>query len=198
MSAEVTPEIVRGLWKHMTEYYGSEVVDKSNSTLMRVVASTLQLFGVEQASDFMTRFTTTVGATIYCPFIVGEPAPGWSLLDELYLCVHEHMHVYQWRTEGIGFAAKYLVSSAARAAYEAEAYRSAAELSWWQSGQLIAPTALADHLRAYGCSQADIDSAAEIIELSEDAIRQGGILNPPTAVAIAWLNSNAPQLRAAT
>lgn len=35
--SEPTPEIVRGLWAHMTKVYGSDVADKSNSALMRLV-----------------------------------------------------------------------------------------------------------------------------------------------------------------
>jgi hypothetical protein len=193
---EPTPDIVRGLWQHMTSYYGSQVADKSNSALMRLVADALQLFGVEKASDFLTQFTTTVATTIYIPFEVGVESGGWTLWEQILICVHEHMHVYQWRTEGVGFAAKYLTSSAARAEFEAEAYRSAAELSWWRCKQLVPPAALADHLRAYGCSQADINSASQIIALSEETIRRGGIVNPPTAVALAWLDANAPELRA--
>src|SRR5262249_31578700 len=144
--AEPTPETVRGLWQHMAQHYGSQVADKKDSTLMRAIAGALQLFGVERADDFLSRFTTTIGSVIYAPFEVGVDARGWSLWEQIVICVHEHMHVYQWRAEGVGFVAKYITSSAARAAYEAEAYRSAAELSWWRSCQVGDPAALASHL----------------------------------------------------
>jgi hypothetical protein len=139
-----------------------------------------------------------VADTIYLPFQIGDESTGWSLWEQIVICAHEHEHVLQWRREGVAFAAKYLVSSAFRAAYEAEAYRSAAELSWWRWRQVVPPASLAAHLTAYRCSQADINSAAQIIQLAEATIERGGIINPPTAAVINWLSANAPGLRAAT
>jgi hypothetical protein len=113
----------------------------------------------------------------------------------LAICVHEHMHVSRWAAEGVGFASKYLGSSSARAKYEAEAYRSEWKLGWWRSKQIIAAEDLADHLTGYGCTAADIASAAEIIRASEETIRRGGLVNPPTRIAIDWLAAHAPELQ---
>lgn len=193
--SDPTPDIVRGLWAHMTQRYGSKVADKTNAPLMELIAGAMQLFGVDNASDFLKNFTTTIATTIYVPFEIGDDSTGWSLWDQIVICAHEHEHVLQWQREGVAFAAKYLASSGFRAAYEAEAYRSEAELSWWRTRQVAAPTTLAAHLTAYRCSQADMNSAAQIIELSEATIERGGIINPPTAAVIDWLNTNAPSLR---
>lgn len=195
MSNDPTPEMVRGLWSLMTSHYGSEVVTKGDSTVMRLAASALQLFGVNQAAEFMSDYTTTIGKTIFVPFTIGVDSSDWPLWEQIVICVHEHMHVYQWTTEGVTFAARYLISSSARAEYEAEAYRSESELSWWRSKQIIAPATLAAHLTGYGCTQADIASASQIISLSEETIKRGGIVNPPTRIALDWLSANAPGLR---
>src|SRR5262245_54029382 len=107
---EPPPEIVHGLWAHMTQRYGSHVADKANAPLMRVVAGALKLFGVDSADDFLTKFATTLGDTIYLPFDIGDTSTGWSLWNQIVICAHEHQHVLQWRRENNVFAAKYLAS----------------------------------------------------------------------------------------
>jgi len=192
---EPTKEMVKGLWDHMSKQFGSTVVNKADSLFMKVAAGALQLFGIANAEDFLNRYSTTIGSTIYVPFVIGDDSHT-SLWSQILLCVHEHMHVEQWRTEGIEFAAKYLISKAQRAAYEAEAYRSASELSWWRDKTLASPDEMAAHLKeGYGLGDAEVASAVEILDLSNETIQRGGIVNPPTAVALAWLDKNAGQLK---
>ena len=63
------------------------------------------------------------------------------------------------RDGAFAFALRYLTSRAARAAYEADAYRCNLELHHWHTGTIRSPRELAERLRSYGVRQADIDVA---------------------------------------
>jgi hypothetical protein len=194
-ASEPTPEMVRAFWTYMESVYGSRQIDKRDAPSMQLVADVLQLLGVQDTQTFLTRYTTTVGKRIYTPFDVGVATPAYPLWSQITICVHEHRHVAQYEAENVDYLAHYLASGADRAEYEAEAYRTAAELDWWRFHGLDSPRDLANHLQPYNCTPAQIASAREIIELSEDTIQRGGLVSDTSAAAIEWLEANAPGLR---
>jgi hypothetical protein len=151
---------------------------------------------VQDRQTFLSRFTTTIGTRIYTPFDVGVPTLEYPLWGQITICVHEHQHVNQYHAEGVDYLTHYLASGADRADFEAEAYRTAAELDWWRYRRLDSALGLANHLQPYNCTPSEIAEARQIIELTEDAIRRGGLVSDTTTTAIEWLEANAPALKA--
>ena len=97
----------------------------------------LSRINVLDKDEFLRRYTTTIGKRIYTPFDVGVPDERYDLWRQISVCVHEHQHVEQLLRDGwLKFAGRYLVSSAARAAYEAEAFRCNMELHYWRYGEI--------------------------------------------------------------
>lgn len=193
---EPTPELVRDFWRHMTRAYGTRIIDKNSAWEMRLVGLFLSRIKVLDKDDFLRRYTTTIGKRIYTPFDVGVPDDRYGLWGQISVCIHEHQHVEQLLRDGwLKFAGRYLISSAARAAYEAEAYRCNMELHFWRHGEIPDLQLLAKRLEHYGCSQGDIDMVERMLELSAETVRRGGIVNRASQKAIAWLNRNAPELK---
>jgi hypothetical protein len=194
--AEPKAELVRDFWKQMTRAYGTRVIDKRSAWGMRLVGMFLARIDVLDESDFLRRYTTTIGKRIYTPFDVGVPHEHYGLWNQITVCVHEHQHVEQLLRDGwLKFAGRYLVSSAARAAYEAEAFRCNMELHFWRFGEVPDLKRLARRLEHYGCDWADIDMAARMLELSAATVRRGGIVNRASQKAISWLERHAPELK---
>jgi hypothetical protein len=194
-ATDPTPEMVRAFWSYMESVYGSTQIDKQDAPSMQLVADTLDLLGIQDKQTFLSRFTTTIGTHIYTPFDIGVPTPEYSLWGQIVICVHEHEHVAQYRAEGIDYLTHYLGSGADRADYEAEAYRTSAELGWWRARGVADAVGLADHLQAYNLTPGEIVSGLEIIQLSEDTIARGGLVSDATRTALEWLEANAPGLK---
>lgn len=192
---EPSPEMVQAFWSFLEAVHGATRVDKNNAPEMQLLADLLQLLGIQDRQSFLTNFTTTIGTRIYTPFEVGVPTREYPLWAQMVIAVHEHQHVYQYRAEGIEYMTRYLASGIERADYEAEAYRTRAELDWWRFGTLDSVDDLADHLLAYNCTPAQIGLAHEILQLTEETIQQGGLVSDTTATAIEWLEANAPALK---
>lgn len=70
------------------------IIKKEDSKLMRSIGFILKPFN----KDFMTRYTTTIGHTIYSP--TGKVDP--------ILLAHELVHVRQWQKWGLWFSFSYL------------------------------------------------------------------------------------------
>ena len=191
---EPSPEQVRGLWAYMRGRYGTGVITKSSAAEMRLVAWFLERIDVLDAEDFLARFTTTIGRRIYVPFTPGTPSPGHSLWSQLATCVHEHQHVEQLEREGLRFMVRYLASRSARAAYEADAYRTSLELGFWHTGVLPSPRDLAERLRSYGVREADVDVAETTLIAAARTVKAGGVITPASEVALGWLRQHAPEL----
>src|SRR5262249_6579697 len=161
----------------------------------QVVAGVLGALGIVNREDFLRRFATTIGKRIYLPFDVGDAAQGWSLWGQVMVLTHECQHIVQYNANGpLGFSWRYLTNTAARAAFEAEAYRCQLELQWWRTRTLLSPAELAGSLRSYGVTEADVQVAQKTLEMSAETLKRGGIVNQASKVAIAWLDANAPEL----
>jgi len=193
--AEAT-EVVRAFWDFMVHEYGTRVIAKANALEMKAAAYALGLMDALDADAFLRDYTTTIGRSIYVPFEPGGDADGWSLWGQLAVCVHEHQHVEQLDRDGwLKFAGKYLLSSAGRAAYEAEAYRCDMELHFWRTGEVLDPKTLAAKLKHYACTSTDIEVAEKALTMSAATVRRGGIVNRASQKAIAWLNVHAPAFK---
>jgi hypothetical protein len=195
MAAQPTPAHVTALWDAMRARYGTRIVDKASAAEMKLVGWFLGRIGVLDQATFLERFTTTIGRRIYVPFTPGTPTPRHSLWSQLVICVHEHQHVEQLVRDGAAtFSLRYLASPAARAAYEADAYRCNLELHHWYTGQLPSPRELAERLRSYGVRDVDIDVAETTLIAAARTVKAGGIITPAAKFALAWLREHAPEL----
>ena len=198
-AAEPTPQLVRDFWDHMNDLYGSRVARKEDAIEMRLAALVLSRMGILEREAFLRRFTTVIGKTIYTPFEVGVESEAYPLWGQLTVCVHEHQHIEQLLREGrIPFSVKYLASSAARAAYEAEAQRCDLEMHFWRYGTIRNPRPMAEKLSHYGCSAEDVAMAEKMLRQSIDVIERGGLTNRASQKAIAWLDQHATQLKVVT
>lgn len=187
---KITPELVRGFWSHFERLYHTRTVPKADATEMKAVASALKLMGILDADAFMTKFVTTLWRRIYVPFTVGEIGSSWSLWDQIVVCVHEHQHVEQLQRDGwFKFTTQYLTSSAKRAMYEAEAYRSDMEMWFWRTGELLSPHSLAGSLVSYNCKVGDIRTVEIALEMSSITVKKGGVINRASQRAIEYLET---------
>jgi len=198
----LTSQRVRDFWLHMQNEFGSSVVQKDESAVMKAAASLLDVLDIQDKEQFMKDFVTTLHRTIYIPFIVGVEGSGghWSLWSQIRVCVHENQHVVQSDRDGLPeFAARYLTSSSFRAGYEAEAYGCDLEMEFWRQGANFNPYDFAlqraQGLKSYGCSEGDIDQAATMLALRAGVVVQGVVETKSSQVAIEWLENNVPGLR---
>lgn len=184
---DATVELVTGLWEHMSDHYRTRLARKDEPE-MQLVAKTLEAMGILDAEDFLSRFTTTIGRTIYTPYEIGVGSQR-EIESQLRTCVHEHQHVVQYIQGGAKFAFEYMVDSAKRAFYEADAFRCNLELHFWMHGSLpdTLPDALAQNLTHYGCTADDIAVCAKHLRMAARVVEQGGVSSDAGKVALAWL-----------
>lgn len=198
MTRDLQPYEVLAFWRHMQERFETVTVRKADAVEMKVVADVLDALGILNKEHFLQNFTTTIGRKIYAPFDVGAPNDTWDLWDQIVVCVHEHQHVVQHDREGLSFEVSYLADRAARARFEAEAYRCNLEMHFWRYGTTPSARRLAELLRDYGCREEDVDVTAHSLALANVSIRQGAVFNEATRAALDWLDANAARLRVAT
>lgn len=174
----------------MSAHYGTRVRLKAETRRMKAAAAALELGRILKAEQFMERYTTVVGRTIYTPWVVGasdDPELSWR---QAVVCVHEHQHIVQYRREGdVSFGARYLISSRQRALFEAEAYQCNIEMHWWRHGALPDLDGLAGLLKDYGCGAGDIAAAREVYEGAAARISRGEVITEASQWAMAWLES---------
>jgi hypothetical protein len=188
-SVNPTPEDVRDFWTAITKHYDTQRVSKADSQEMKFVSEALGLMGIVDKQAFMERFTTVIDCRIYTPFEPGVPNATWSLWSQIRVAVHEHHHVQQDRASGgLGFKWNYLTSAAARAHYEAEAYRTDMVMEWRYRGKMPDAAVLAGHLKNYGCSDVDVEVVRKMLALSVPAIKRGAITSDVARWAINWLD----------
>jgi hypothetical protein len=177
-----------GLWDHMTAHYGSRVA-KKDAPEMQLVAHALEEMGILDAEDFLRRYATTLGRTIYLPFEIGVGGE-LELGRQIRLCAHEHQHVIQYLEGGPKFAWEYLSDSARRGYYEADALRATMELHFWLHDEVQNTLQLAEGLANYGCSPQDIIVCAKANLMVSKVVEQGGVGSDAGKTAIEWLDSH--------
>ncbi len=192
---DLQPDDVRAFWRFMQGHFDTSAVNKGDDVAMQLVAQALESLGIQNRDTFLKSYTTTIGRRVYTPFEIGVPQGGYDLWGQIVVCVHEHQHVVQHDREGLAYEVSYLTDRAARARWEAEAYRSNLEMCFWRYGQTPSAQSIAEGLFAYGCRAADVEVAAQSLALSAASVRRGAVTNESTRVAITWLNTNLPHLR---
>ncbi|XXF79742.1 hypothetical protein P2318_08270 [Myxococcaceae bacterium GXIMD 01537] len=55
---------------------------------------------------------------------------------------------------------------------------------------------IAEGLKHYGCRPEDVEVAAHTLALTSVSVRHGAVVSEATHVALEWLNSHVPHLRA--
>lgn len=185
----LTPEIVKAFWAFMCKKYKTRAVYKPKAAEMKIVAHALELIGVMNVADFLSRCSTTVGNRIYIPFKPGDTFKV-SLVDQVSTCVHEHVHVRQFKTGS--FIGEYCLDSSKRTLYECEAYRANMEMEFYLVRDYPSPAGIADALvKSYGCTSKDRDFAKKYLTQASAIVRKGGVVTPETKVAKAWLEKQA-------
>ena len=162
---EPTAQLVRAFSRHMLDYYDLEVVQKTDSAFMKLLAWVLNTIGVMDKKAFMENASTTIGNKIYLPFVLGEASDKFTFPNQISILTHECQHKVQRLKDGRGFYFSYLFSSAKRAAYEADGYRVNLELFFWYTGHLLNINAISTAIQKnYGCTKADAEMAKTILE----------------------------------
>lgn len=200
--SEPSADTVQAFWAYMSEAYGSTIVPKATASEMKLVAAFLDALKIQDEETFMKRFTTTIGKRVYTPFEIGVPNEFYSLWGQVRVCVHEHQHVEQGEREGWAeFDIKYVTSASFRAGFEAEAFGCDMEMEYWHQGSALNLEQFAQDrplvLKSYGCSDEDIEQARQMLSIRAGVIGQGVIETASARRAIAWLETFAPQLKAA-
>jgi hypothetical protein len=172
---QITKDMVKRAWHFMCDKHKTRGVEKDHSTASEALAAALAIMGIVDKDEFLHRYATTLGHTIYLPFEVGETSD-WTLLEQLAVCAHEHVHVRQFHKND--FITHYCLSSAKRALYEAEAYRATMEVYHWATGTCPSPKNIANVLKDYMCNKDDIRNARLYLDKSLDVVEKGAIISP--------------------
>jgi hypothetical protein len=192
---ELTPQMTKDFWDYMSDLYGTKILSKKDSSFMKVVGSFLSLMKIQDKEKFMSKYTTTIGKTIYVSFDIGGTTDKNVLASQISTCVHEHQHVVQYNRGGFDFTLEYVFQHDQRAKLEAEAYSTNIEIYHWYTGKLLDTKVLATKLLDYGCDANDVLVAEKIMNANVKIIKYGGIIHEASKEAIAWLNKNAGTLK---
>lgn len=182
---QLTSEVVKQLWAHMCDRYGTAVVRKQESWLMRLAARVLS------TPRFLDAYVTTLGKTIYVPFKIGEESDDWSLVAQAAVCAHEHQHIVQQRRDGFWYSWRYAANSGARAGYETEAYRATLEMKYalgadgWDLHSMA--TRYAEGLINYGCTPSNVLLAEAVLKEACDEITRGAVKTEAARMALEYL-----------
>jgi hypothetical protein len=194
MAYKLTPDLVRGLAKHLTKKHDTRIVTKDDAIAMELVGSLLALMKIQKKSAFMKHYATTLvpplfvtTPTIYLPFELGKATKAVPLSRHVEILCHEHHHVRQWQKDPARFILRYGTSKAKRAWYEARAYHVDLEMHWFLTGKLPNLGKLAAALYAYGCTAADVRTVEKHLRIVAEVVKRGGLHNRVSKDAIAWL-----------
>lgn len=176
----------------MAQRFDCIVINKNNSAFMRVVGQFLDGLKILDKERFLEQYTTTIGRTIYVPFVIGEESVEFPLLNQVSILTHECVHVCQYRDEDMTFVLAYLFDSMARAAYEAQAMAANMEIRMWNDSTIddIDCAKSAEKLRDYNCNDEEIQIVVPMLKTKKSIVSQGGLITEPGKVAISYLNAH--------
>jgi hypothetical protein len=184
----INPQLVQNLWTYMQKVYNTSVINKSDSAMMVVVGVILDKMGIQDKATFMSKYSTTVGHSIYVPFTIGVPTADWPLTSQIIICLHEHQHIVQSTSEGeFSYNFNYMMKPDMRAQYETEAYRSALEISWYYNKTLPDLHAVASILLNYGLTADHVHVAEVSLSSAARMVKSGLILNQATKTGLSVL-----------
>jgi hypothetical protein len=187
MTKLITSEDTQDLWHYMCQKYGTIVVNKASASEMRVIAAALSAMGIMDAKTFMKKYTTTIGDRIYPSFEIGDENGPVPLIWQVSACVHEHVHVRQFKEAD--FTVEYCLDSGKRTRFECEAYRASMEMEYWCYGKCSLPAVYIRSMKGYALDEEDIAYARNFLGQAYRIICKGGITTPETKVAIAHLKT---------
>jgi hypothetical protein len=171
--------------------FNIRITTKGDEPLMRVAAKVLAVLHIAHADVFLADFATTIplpgGVTCFLP----TSYPTWSPQQRVRtIAGHEPVHAAQIHRDGaMAFIARYTVDHADRAAYEAEAMRSALTVGV-ALGLEPAPDGDAQRLvQSYGCTAADVDVAAMVLRAGAEQARDGIVVDEVARVVLAELRA---------
>jgi hypothetical protein len=178
---ELTPQSVKSLYAMMTEAYGTHIIDKKDSGLMKAVAKLLDAIGVVDQKEFLKYFSVTIGYDIWLPFVPGDDTV--PLVNQALVCAHEHQHVVVMEREGAAlYGLNYLLASGVRAIYEAECYRANMECTWWyrlsegwQKKKIDHENDYGRALEHYGLDARDRKVALASLKKAAKVVEKGGV-----------------------
>lgn len=196
MKSELSRADVINFYDLLRLEYGTEWVEKKQALSMDVLGSMLDVITPIKKEDFLNRYATTIGKTIYAPYSPGDESH--SLWGQIKTIAHEHQHVQQGLESYIHFALKYLFDRSYRALCEAEAYRVNIELNYWRYGKKVDPDMInhyVDKLPAYGIDDDGCDVARTYLRSAAFSINAGGVGTVLGKKTIVWLNEHCPGIR---
>lgn len=182
---------VERFWSFMCNYYRTHIAKKED---LSSLASFMSNIGIMDEKSFMRNYATTIGRTIFIPFQPGVVTQGWSLWDQLVVCVHEHQHIVQYDDDSWGYMLNYVTSETYRTQYEVDAYATQLELLWMR-GVELKPThvkVLLELLNSYMLSdEAKRVAETQLVSIAR-SVNEGVVTRDSTEVARIWLTTYAP------
>lgn len=186
---ELTLDDVSRIVAWLSTRYGFVVRDRRKSEVMEVVGTILQAFGVLSKKEFDSGFCTTLLKYMYLDFVPGTDDGGYSPVEQLVLVVHEATHVAQWNRDGVGYVARFLISTSERAIIETEAYAAGSTMQFACSGQLITGDFVYRALGDYACPEASRQTARISMDSNNAVIAQGGHVGEVAQEALRFMST---------
>ncbi len=186
---EPTQEEAAAFTAHMSNTFGVKGLNKDDAQEMKMAADFLGTLGIIDHDTFLESYATTIGDTVWIPK-KWEP---WSKISTL---PHEVWHSLQFRKEGnVTFAWTYLTDQEQRSLYEAEAYHVSSEMHFWRYGEPLDPAWVVESLKNYSIDEAHREVIRTYMLSANVTVAQGGVSHDTSRVAIAWLETNCPDIR---
>lgn len=182
---DLTTEDLVAYAAYVSGKYNCAILRKSDTAEMPLIAEFLDALGYIGRDDFMQNYCTTLANRVYLNFTPGQPDV--DLFAQLRVIAHEVTHVHQYQTSGLRFAWMYLSSPEERAVFESEAMRTELPLLWRYADTQMDTSAQVATLRAYGCSDEDLQTAKDLLDAAADITYRGGITSAVARDTIQWL-----------
>jgi len=181
---------VRDLWTAACAHFATRVLDPSDPKDMKHVGEALVLLGVADRRTFLERCTLAVADAVYLPFAPGAPTRDWPAWRQVLACARAHEVVSQAMASGFpGFQWLYYSNHAKRGMVEARALIAASSVDFRYRRTLPDPDRAAADLYLYGCTAADVDAAARLMEATAPAIRRGEVQGDAAGWVVGWLEA---------
>ena len=184
----LSPMLVADLWDAATAKYDTRLATEADTPKLDHFLADQHVL---DPAKYKANHAVTIGKVIFLPFRPGFPHPIWDLWQQVYICGHEHQHVWQAnQQEGVLYQFTYWSDSTKRAYYETECFRVAMALAWHFNQVMLEPATLAAKLREYGCNEDDVQMGEKILTLSADSIRSGALPGEVCRFIAGWLDTH--------
>ena len=183
-----TADDARALWTEACGHFATSVLNPSSPAEMRGVGEALSLLGVADRRTFLDRCVLALGDRIYLPFTPGSETKEWGAWRQVLACARAHEVVRQASSSGfVGFQWNYFANHAKRGMVEARALLAAICVDWRFRRRSPDADRTAAELYHYGCTAADVEAAARLVEGSMAGVRRGEMQGDAAAWVIGWV-----------